>query len=57
MYKKIFSLGLARELLKKGHQIKDIKIDYKYKKQIYLFEWCEKLEKDFTEIKKVFNKD
>lgn len=53
--KKIFSLGLAQDLIKLGHNIIRIEQDKKYDKQVFVFKWSEKLENDFTKIKNEFN--
>lgn len=55
MYKKIYSFGLAKELLKRGNKIIDIELNQDKTRHIYIFEGCQKLEKDFREIKNAFD--
>lgn len=52
--KKIYSFGLAKELLKRGNKIIDIEMD-RQRKHIYIFEYSPKLEKDFIKIKNAFD--
>lgn len=48
--KEIFSLGMAKELLKLGHKIVEIKDNRKYNKLIFVFESSEKIYEDITRI-------
>lgn len=52
-YKVIYNPSIARQLLKMGNPISDIKPNNKNKKEtIFVFECTEKLLKDLTEVTK-----
>jgi hypothetical protein len=55
--KEIFSLGLAKELLKLGYKIVEIKDNRKYNKLIFVFEGTEELYKDITHITNKYKKE
>lgn len=52
--KKIFSVFLARDLCRLGHRIIDIEYSKEEKKQVYVFEYSDKFDIDFGDIKSKF---
>lgn len=54
--KKVFSLFLAMDLCRMGNKIIGLELNKQQNKQVYVFEYTEKFEKDFTKIKEEYNK-
>lgn len=54
--KEIFTYGLAKLLLSKGHKIVDLGYDKKHKRQIFIFEVDEFFIDDFSKLQDNFKK-
>lgn len=52
--KKVYSLGLTKELIKIGYKVINISYNFKQNKQIYEFENSEEFAKDFDKLSKLF---